>query len=305
MRSLSFSRRLLLVSLVSFGAGTLASCDSTLPDQATDAELQVVGGQFFRGSLPAEETGPVVKSVTLTPIVHPGSSGRQCSGELDPAATAVALAIDGDSGYWIIPAGIPDVAAKGIPTFQTEVAFSSSLALGKQMFFARAVDANGNFGPSKTQSLDVTASSVPAGQLVISLTWGNDADLDLHVVDPTGVEIFNRNINSYEPPPPGSSPEAPGTPHPGGILDFDSEASCVPDGRHAENVVYADKPPSGHYTVRVDTASLCKEVGAHWRVEGFLAGVSMGAAEGDATVYDAQLPHQRGSGVLALELDVP
>ena len=119
----------------------------------------------------------------------------------------------------------------------------------------------------------------------------------------TSPTSFCRNGSAWVTPP--SMPEPPNTPHPGGILDVDSNAQCVPDGRHAENVVYKDKPPSGHYTVRVDTFSLCKEVGAHWRVEGFLDGKSIGAAEGSSTEYDTRFSHDRGAGVLALELDVP
>jgi hypothetical protein len=284
----------------------LLSCDDrTQPDAATDAQLQVKGGQFFRGALPADESGPPVKAVALSPIVHPGSVARTCSGVMAPSAVAVALAIDGDSGYWIVPAGLPDVTAPGFPTFATDIAFSAKLPVGTRTFFARAVDAAGHFGASFTRPLDVTHVPRPAGRFVVSLSWDDEADLDLHVVDPRGVEIWKRNINSYEPPPPGASPEPPNTPHPGGILDFDSNASCVPDGRRAENVVYADKPPSGHYLVRVDTASLCKATGARWRVEGLLDGASIGAAEGSSTEYDTRFSHDRGAGVLALELDVP
>jgi hypothetical protein len=285
---------------------SLLSCDDrTMPDAATDAMLQVKGGQFFRGDMPAEENGPPVKTVTLSPIVHPGSVARTCSGVTEPTATAVALAIAGDSGYWIVPAGIPDVTSPGFPTFATDIAFSTRLPVGARTFLARAVDGAGHFGVAFAKPLDVTPVPRPVGRFVISLAWDDEADLDLHVVDPRGVEIWKRNINSYEPPPPGSSPEPPNTPHPGGILDFDSNAGCVQDGRRAENVVYADKPPSGHYVVRVDTFSLCKAAGAHWRVEGFLDGASIGAAEGSSTEYDTRFSHDRGAGVLALELDVP
>ena len=72
-----------------------------------------------------------------------------------------------------------------------------------------------------------------------------------------------------------------------------------------ENVDYADKPPSGHYVVRVDTFSLCKTIGASWRVEAFLEGASLGAAQGSSTDFDTRFSHDRGAGVLALELDVP
>ena len=36
--------------------------------------------QFFRGAMPADESGPAVKSVTLSPIVHPGAAGRHVLG---------------------------------------------------------------------------------------------------------------------------------------------------------------------------------------------------------------------------------
>ena len=296
MRRLSF----LFVAL-------LASCEGTPPDEATDAMLHVQNAQFFRGAMPTAENGPAVKNVSITPIVHPGATGRTCTGDLDPSATAVALALDGDVGYWIVTAGIPSVAAKGEPTFQADLGYSVSLGLGRKTFFARAVDGAGNFGPSLTKPLDVTPVAMPTGNLVIALSWDNEADLDLHVVDPHGIEIWKRNINSYEPPPPGAPPEAPNTPHPGGILDFDSNASCVSDGRHAENVVYAKDvvPPSGHYVALVDTSSLCGEVTAHWRVEAIVKGVSVGVVQGTSTEYDTRFPHDRGAGVRALEFDVP
>lgn len=300
--------RCVLVRLAPLAALTplLASCeDTTTPDLALDASLRVTGGQFFRGAMPAAADGPAVKTLTLSPIVQAGAAGRTCSGVIDPAATAVALAIEGDRGYWIVPAGIPDVTARGFPTFDAQLAFSPSLPAGPRSFLARAVDGAGHFGPAFVKPLDVTAAVRPAGRFVIALSWDTQADLDLHVVDPNGVEIWKRNISSYEPPPPGSAPEPPGTPHPGGVLDFDSHAQCVPDGRHAENVVYADRPPSGRYLVRVDTFSLCRETAAHWRVEALLDGVSIGAAQGTSTNVDTTYSHDRGAGVLALELDVP
>jgi hypothetical protein len=295
-----------LAKVATTALALLASCtDGSVPDQALDARLRVSGGQFFRGDMPAPEDGPAVKELTLSPIVRAGSVARTCSGVIDPSATAVALALEGDRGYWIVPAGIPDVTAQGFPTFKADLAFALSLAPGRRAFLARAVDGGGRFGAAFVKPLDVTAAPRPTGRLVIALSWDAPVDLDLHVVDPNGVEIWKRNISSYEPPPPGSPPEPPGTPHPGGVLDFDSNAQCVPDGRRAENVVYADAPPSGHYVARVDTFSLCKEVGAHWRVEAFLDGVSVAAAEGASAASDTRFAHDRGAGVLALEIDVP
>jgi hypothetical protein len=243
-----------------------------------------------------------VKTVTLSPIVRAGAAGRTCSGVVDPAATSVALALEGDRGYWIVAAAIPDVTAPGFPTFAAELAFAPSLAAGPRNVVTRAVDGAGRFGVAIVKPIAITRAARPEGRFVIALSWDSTADLDLHVIDPRGVEIWKRNINSYES---GSAPEPPGTPRPGGVLDFDSNAQCVPDGRRAENVVYAEPPPSGRYVVRVDTFSLCREVSAHWRVEALLDGASIGAAQGTSTAVDTSYPHDRGAGVLALELDVP
>jgi uncharacterized protein YfaP (DUF2135 family) len=146
---------------------------------------------------------------------------------------------------------------------------------------------------------------VPQGALVVSLSWDDGADLDLHVVDPNGVEIDKRNINSYQPPPPGAPPEPPGTTHDGGVLDLDSNAQCVADGVRAEHVVWTDAPPRGHYVVRVDTASMCGEAAARWRVEVLLGGAQVAAAQGTSTDADTRFAHELGAGVLAVEFDVP
>ncbi|MBX3189710.1 MAG: hypothetical protein KF819_21980 [Labilithrix sp.] len=281
-----------------------ASCEDVVVDAGLDAGLRVDGAQFFRRAMPAETSGPGVRNVVLAPTVLAGSATK-VSGDLEPTATAIAVGLDGDPGYWVVPAGLPDVTAPGFPTFVAGVSFAPMLRAGAKSFVARAIDAGGNFGPPLVRPLNVNARVPPPGKLVVSLTWMNQADLDLHVVDPNGTEIWKRNVTSYQPPPPGSPPEPPGTVRQGGVLDFDSNASCVQDGRRAENVVWTTAPPPGRYVARVDTFSLCGQVNAYWRVEVFVDGVSVKAAEGLATEIDSRAPHDRGAGVLALEIDIP
>ncbi len=256
--------------------------------------------------MPSSEDGPAVRALTLSPTVKPGSVGRSCSGVAAASTTSVALALDQDVGFWVVAAGAPDVSAPGFPTFSAEVAFSRAISKGRRSFTARAIDSQGRFGAAFTRVLEVdgVVRSRPQGRLVVALSWDTQADLDLHLVDPKGVEIWKRNINSYERPA-GAATEPPGTLHPGGILDFDSNAQCVPDGRSAENVVYADAPPSGHYVARVDTFALCRDAFAHWRLEAFVDDVSVGAAEGTSANADTTYAHDRGAGVRALEFDVP
>lgn len=69
------------------------------------------------------------------------------------------------------------------------------------------------------------------GDIQITLTWNNTADLDLHVVDPFGEEIFWQNMASAS----------------GGILDVDDI-----DGHGPENVFWPEnQAPHGEYEVYV------------------------------------------------------
>ena len=297
-------RLALAVALFALMCGVAMSCDRTRADEGLDAALHVTDGQFFREAMPASASGPRVRSVTVVSTFPAGATGRSCIGEMEHDATAVAIGFAGDVGYWVLPAGIPSGSALDAPTFTAELALSSAARPGPRELVVRAVDAQRRFGPVVVKAVAITERGVPDGKLVISLSWDNGANLDLHVVDPSGAEIWKRNINSYQPPP-GSPREAPGTVHDGGILDFDSNAACVRDGLSAESVVWTDAPPKGHYLARVDTFSLCGEPVARWRVQAFLNGVRIGAAEGASTEVDTHFEHNRGAGVLALDVDVP
>jgi hypothetical protein len=284
----------------------LVSCSgSGRPERGLAAKLRIEGGAFYRGDLPDAAGGPLVKQVALgNSVVLPGMRNKPAKGTLAPSARAVAIALAGDPGYWIVPARPAEAAEPGQPTFNVGLSFAPDVVGPTLDLIVQASDAEGRFGPQEIQPLTVMTRPPPEGALVITLTWDRDADLDLHVVDPSGVEIFKRNINSYERPPPGE-PVDPEAWKKGGILDFDSNAQCVIDGQRQENVVWKADPPKGRYLVRVDTFSLCSEITARWVVEARVAGNVVGRAEGQSTSGDTRAPHDRGAGVLALELDVP
>ncbi|MEO7108915.1 MAG: hypothetical protein ABI183_00640 [Polyangiaceae bacterium] len=284
----------------------IGACSATKPDTGSDAILQVSGAQFFRGPMPSTESGPAVASLLLaTTEVYPGEIDKPCTGALSADGTSVALSLDDDdTGYWILPAGPPDVASPDSPSFQATLAFSQYLTSGSHNLVARAVNLQNQFGPPTLQPLVTTNAGIPSGHLVVTLSWDTESDLDLHVIDPTGIEIWRGRINSYVPPPPGT-PSDKNAALEGGILDFDSNAQCVIDGRRREDVVWKSSAPSGHYVVRVDTYSLCDADSANWRVEALLDGKSLGVAEGASFATATQLPHDLGAGVTALQFDLP
>jgi uncharacterized protein YfaP (DUF2135 family) len=149
------------------------------------------------------------------------------------------------------------------------------------------------------------SSLAAAGAIVVSLSWDADADLDLRVVEPDGIEIWAKNINAHVPPSLGQDQPPDSIVLGYGILDLDSNSSCIIDGRRQENVIWRDPPASGRYLVRVDTFSLCGQPMARWTVEASRDGVVVGRATGVGTDVDTRFSHQAGAGQLALEIDVP
>ncbi|MBV8160972.1 MAG: hypothetical protein JO265_08625 [Acidimicrobiia bacterium] len=80
------------------------------------------------------------------------------------------------------------------------------------------------------------------GDVQITLLWADGNDLDLHVIDPSGFEIYFAN------------PKSPS----GGTLDHDDTAGCTTTGTHVENVFWpAGGAPPGRYRVFVENYSSC------------------------------------------------
>jgi hypothetical protein len=280
-------------------AGCGASRDPGLHDF-----VRVPGAQYVAGAMPADSGGPAVTSAATSATIVIVGRTTSLTGLVPRPTQAVAIGRAGDAGYWIVQPGAPDLMLPDQLTFTTRLQVASGTPPGDLQLVVRAVSPDGKFGPPAT--VMVTASTVlpPDGQLVISLVWDTMADLDLHVVEPDGVEIWARKINSWQPPPPGQLPD-PNAWKTGGILDFDSNSQCVLDGRRMENVYWQQTPPVGHYLVRVDTYSLCGEIEANWSVVVKLQGQELKRVHGVGRDADVRGAHEQGAGLLAVEFDVP
>lgn len=273
-----------------------SGCSAATNDPGLGALLRVSSkdttgnsAQFYRGAPPASTDGPAISSFNNSSnVIIPGQISKPLSGIVPPNTGAVAVYLEGDSGYWLILPGAADATALDQLGFSASLSFSPLLPFGKYKLIGRAVGLDGKFGPPAEADLS-TADEAPAGALAISLRWDVNADLDLHVIDPAGVELSPKHIADS-----------------GGVLDFDSNSSCAIDGRRQEDAVWMAAPPPGHYVVRVDTFSLCGEAIADWTVGVTLNGAVIAAAEGEGRDSDAALySHEQGAGVTALAFDVP
>ena len=292
-------------SLGALAVSCLTACmDGQQADLGADLGLRVEGGALYRGPLPGASGGPEVQAAYLTQTrFAAGYQGKSFTGVLAPNATSAAIELEDDGGYWIVVAGPPLPESPDSVSFDAPLSFSGDVAPGPHRLFVAAADAKGRFGKRAIEPFTLTATPLPEGTLVISLFWDTEADLDLHVVLPDGIEVYRERPNSWTPPR-GVEPDA-GAYTTGARLDFDSNAQCRIDGRRNENVYYTTPAPSGTYVVRVDTFSLCGASAARFDVEATFNGRSVASGNGESLPDDTRFSHGEGAGVTVFELHVP
>jgi hypothetical protein len=233
----------------------LAGCGNSqaAPSGITEP-ITVAKAQFIEGSFPTtHDSGPAISQISLRNAQFlAGTTGKAMSGLAGAGSQSVAFGLKGlGTGFWIMPIGAPALQDPGTFEWSATIDFSHDLMPGTIPLQIAASDANGQFGPLSTQDL-IIESLIPDGHVVASLTWGADADLDFHLVSPSGKELDPKHPNTI------GSDENTGKPvaH-SGLLDRDSLAGCVPDGVRTENVVWTDNPTPGTYLVRADMFSAC------------------------------------------------
>jgi len=112
-------------------------------------------------------------------------------------------------------------------------------ALALVFLFSGGDDDGGGDGASTTEGPELGTGDVQA-----TLRWDTGDDMDLHVIDPAGDEIYFAST---------SSPS-------GGELDVDDIPSCIEEGPHVENVFWpTDGAPSGDYEVFVQNYTDCDD----------------------------------------------
>jgi uncharacterized protein YfaP (DUF2135 family) len=128
------------------------------------------------------------------------------------------------------------------------------------------------------------------GDVQVSVSWNVDNDIDLHVVDPAGFEIYYGDR---------SSPE-------GGMLDLDSNAACVIDSVNNEHIVWpVGMAPAGSYTVRVDNYDNCTSAAADFVVTVQTKGKPPQTFMGSFLATDLGDGGAAGSGVLITTFTYP
>ena len=246
-----------------------------------DSDIEVVAATHHESTLAeSADLGPgIAEFLAGSDTIIPGGS-LILIGTVEADATHALIGVSGESGYWSVP-----VDENG--------AFSATILVGQEVandtmtLLVGAQNAAAWIGPVSELSLRV--QSVGTGDLQVSLSWDALADVDLHLIEPTGSEIWYGHRNSFMT---------------GGQLDLDSNPACSIDGVNNENITYGDSTPTaGHYIVRVDLYEACDEPDINWSVVVRVDGDVIGTVEGSFVESDQDMGGAR-SGMTVFEFDL-
>ena len=188
------------------------------------------GGVLRLADVPEPNGGPAVVVSGNHVIASGGAAFLDVIPEPGTYADKLLISVGGVSfGYYEV-----DVQGAATPhRLVGEIRFDLDPAFERGCVAVSAVDSSGAVGPPECHT--IVQASVAAGEVEITLSWDSYADLDLHVADPNGDEVYY-----------GSEEVASG-----GTLDLDSY--CGPQAYiRNEHVAWSQgTPPPGLYEVRV------------------------------------------------------
>ena len=210
------------------------------------ARDSAVAAVLHQGALPVGTSGLVASVAGISGAVNGGSAQVALVG--NATFQRVLVGVQGVDAYYelMLPTGtsLEDLVVGIAPGLD-----------GGSLQMRYVLDGPSGLGPASAQTLRVIR--VGTGDVQVNVAWSGASDIDLHVFDPMGEEIFYDNKSSRS----------------GGLLDLDSNGACEIDGRNAENVSWpAAAAPSGTYRVVIDYYDDCGVTQTDWIVTVQVAG---------------------------------
>ena len=215
--------------LIDIPTGTLPSITTIITAVST---LGGVDWTLVPGPPPGATGGPDLTAFGNNSGI-PGGSAQIVLTPSGPMDTYI-LWLPGFDGFFQVSAAGPISAILTIS--QTAL----DTLTGNRFFVRYQAGLAGVFGVAIPR--EILLIDVGTGELQISLSFDKDSDIDLHVIEPGGEEIYYGNPVAVS----------------GAELDLDSNAACFIDRRNNENIVW-QTAPSGEYIINVDNWSSCGE----------------------------------------------
>ena len=231
---------------------SITSCDSPTVIRGSELETYVaavliegVRGVLQPTAAPEAGGGPSATTPASLNGITGGSSQLELSGS--GQFRQVSVSVPGVDGHYVVQLPFDVTSTSAIITIG-----GRAPVLDFDVVFAVA-QGDGVWGTGQVTSL--SAIEAAGGDIQVSVTWNTVADVDLHVVEPNGTEIYYGNSSS------GS----------GGLLDIDANAACGTSSLRQENIGWDPlTAPQGQYKVRVDYWSSCGAVQTEYIVTVYL-----------------------------------
>ncbi|MHB8839192.1 MAG: YfaP family protein [Gemmatimonadaceae bacterium] len=240
-KSVGGAVRLTLVALLALATGSCIDWKQTtaVPEESVKRFISLVQtldgtrtATLVKRATPAAGSGAAVSAVLPNQVLRGGTV--QTTVTSATPFNRVVFDVPGNTDHWELDLGSS--------VNSVTVLLVIAVEMPKTVFTLRMAGGGASVtGPYQSQDLGVIF--VGTGEIQTNVTWDTKADVDLHLIDPTGKEIYYASRNSPS----------------GGQLDLDSNAGCGSDGPRAENIFWGDGiiVPHGEYILRVDYWSSC------------------------------------------------
>lgn len=218
--------------------------------------IVVEGGIYVDEDLPQPSTDTSKRPVFPNPGVQSGQyiitggSAQALANTSDPQCMqdviGLMVAVQGFSGHYFVPrpTGGGPIPLKLMLDPNAGIPDGSSITVQFAL-----VDRTGHVSEWVTKQL--TTIAVISGDVQVSVSWDTYTDVDLHVIEPSGEEIYYAHRTSAT----------------GGQQDLDSNPACSIDRVNNENISWPiGRSPQGCYTVLVDYWSSCNGQSAEYTV---------------------------------------
>jgi hypothetical protein len=247
---------ILLVSMLWLGCGDEAKDSGEVASLLPPGNvIQVRDGDYSAGAPPivpgAADAGVASPTAAITSLTGPVSVTNGGTATLHVAlsqpidAPTFVVWHAGDEGYHTVVGSDPD--GDGVYDISVQVAAAANQT--SLILDVALLDATGAPGPASTIEIALIASGT--GDVKVTLSFERLHDLDLHVVEPNGDEIY------YQQP----------TTESGGRIDLDSGAHCQPSAANGENIYWpSGGAPEGEYRISVQNYEQCTPGDIHFTV---------------------------------------
>jgi len=217
------------LAVTSGGTSSLTVTPNVPDGSFVNAYLIKLSGATETFVIPADANGqPFSKSTFLSIDELEKSSNNQSVSFASTPSTPVSLNCTATEGLTL--EGATFSAEATVQAYITNTQPST-----QPTFTAADFDTSNASFWTTPETVSFKAVTAGEGQVQVTLTWNNDADVDLYLVEPDQNEIFFGNSTSTS----------------GGFLDIDDT-----DGFGPENVFFESGTPAGTYAVEVDLFSL-------------------------------------------------